>query len=201
MFTMAFTVDTASIYTQTSQPQLKMPGLDTLASPTNVRDEDRQDDVTDMKAFEAGIKPLPAHLFYFMGIRFCLAFCEIVLAVPLIKLFEQSLFFSYYSVHDPSIIENGGSIPEALCKVVEIQQDLATIRGWKSLLNVVPGIFRNPPDHSKASFYAAAAILENIGHAFGDPMMQQIFAAVMGGPVFWLATPFFFAGVSYAACY
>ncbi|KAH6706205.1 hypothetical protein BKA61DRAFT_455952, partial [Leptodontidium sp. MPI-SDFR-AT-0119] len=73
-----------------------------------------------------------------MGIHFCLAFCEIVLAVPLIKLFEQSLCFSYYSVHDPSIIENGGSIPEALCKVVEIQQDLATIRGWKSLLDIVP---------------------------------------------------------------
>ncbi|KAH6706206.1 hypothetical protein BKA61DRAFT_456626, partial [Leptodontidium sp. MPI-SDFR-AT-0119] len=53
------------------------------------------------------------------------------------------------------------------------------------------------PDHSKASFYAAVAILENIGHALGDPMMQQIFAAVMGGPVFWLATPFFFAGGLY----
>jgi hypothetical protein len=57
------------------------------------------------------------------------------------------------------------------------------------------------PDHSKASFYAAIAILENIGHTFGDPMMQQIFAAVMGGTVFWLATPFFFAGVSYASCH
>lgn len=49
-----------------------MPGSYTPASPTGVRDED-QDDETDMKASEAGIKALPAHLFYFMGMKFPLS--------------------------------------------------------------------------------------------------------------------------------
>ncbi|CZT06210.1 uncharacterized protein RAG0_12028 [Rhynchosporium agropyri] len=47
------------------------------------------------------------------------------------------------------------------------------------------------PDSFKASFYAALASLENIGHAFGDPAMQQIFAAVIRGPKVWFVTPFF----------
>lgn len=53
------------------------------------------------------------------------------------------------------------------------------------------------PDNSKASFYAAVAILENVGQAFGDPAMQQVFAVVMKGSIFWLASPFFFAAVSH----
>lgn len=85
-------------------------------------------------------RPLPSHLFHFMGIHFLLAFCEVVLVVPLIKLFEQSLCIFYYSTHDPpGMIDVGGAIPESFCKIVEIQSNLATIRGWKSLLDIVPG--------------------------------------------------------------
>jgi len=52
-------------------------------------------------------------------------------------------------------------------------------------------------DSSKASLYAAIAVLENIGHAVGDPSMQYIFAAVLDLPPFWLATPFFVASILY----
>jgi hypothetical protein len=117
-----------------------MQDSDTPARTASIQAED-ENAKSDMKA---SAKPLPAHLFYFMGIHFLLAFCEIVLAVPLIKLFEQSLCFSSYSDHDPSVIKVRGSIPEALCKTVEIQQDLATIRGWKSLLDIVPGMVKSP---------------------------------------------------------
>ncbi|CZT43672.1 uncharacterized protein RSE6_03743 [Rhynchosporium secalis] len=91
-----------------------------------------------MKASKGDAKHLLAHLFFFMGVHFLLAFREILLVVPLIELFEQSLCFSYYSVHDLSIIGHGGWILEALCKIAEIQHDLATIRGWKLLLDTAP---------------------------------------------------------------
>lgn len=51
-------------------------------------------------------------------------------------------------------------------------------------------------DSSKAELYAAIAVLENIGHAIGDPSMQQILAAAMRLPPFWLGIPFLVAAVS-----
>jgi hypothetical protein len=46
--------------------------------------------------------------------------------------------------------------------------------------------------------YAAIAALENLGHAIGDPSLQQIFAATLRlqFPPFWQALPFFVAAVS-----
>jgi hypothetical protein len=78
-------------------------------------------------------------LLYFMTIHFLLAFCELILVAPLIKLFEQSLCITYYDIHDPSVIDTGSGIPEFLCKIQEIQVPLATIRGWKSLFDTIPG--------------------------------------------------------------
>jgi len=51
---------------------------------------------------------------------------------------------------------------------------------------------------SKATLYAAIAVVENIGHAIGDPSLQQIFAAVLRLRLspFWQALPFFVAAVS-----
>lgn len=71
-------------------------------------------------------------ILYFMAIHFLLAFTEIILIAPLIKLFENSLCRSYYDF--PS-----HGIPEDLCKVPDIQRPLATIRGWKSTFDTFPG--------------------------------------------------------------
>jgi hypothetical protein len=73
-----------------------------------------------------------------MTIHFLLAYCELILVAPLIKLFEQSLCTVYYDTHNPSALGPGG-IPESLCKIQEIQAPLATIRGWKSMLDTIPG--------------------------------------------------------------
>jgi hypothetical protein len=43
--------------------------------------------------------------------------------------------------------------------------------------------------------YAAITVLESLGHAIGDPAMQQIFASSLKLPPFWHAMPFFFAAV------
>ena len=77
-------------------------------------------------------QPLSKIVFYFMTIHFLLAFCEIILVAPLIKLFENSLCVSHFGFPD-------GGVEEALCKIPEIQRPLATIRGWKSMFDTIPG--------------------------------------------------------------
>jgi hypothetical protein len=77
-------------------------------------------------------KPLTNLVLYFMTIHFLLAFCEIILVAPLIKLFENSLCLSYFDFPD-------GGVEESLCKIPEIQRPLATIRGWKSMFDTIPG--------------------------------------------------------------
>ncbi|PVH73912.1 hypothetical protein DL98DRAFT_430473 [Cadophora sp. DSE1049] len=66
-----------------------------------------------------------------MAIHFLLAFAEIILVAPLIRLFENSLCLDHYGFPD-------GGVAEALCKIPEIQSPLATIRGWKSMFDTIP---------------------------------------------------------------
>ena len=51
-------------------------------------------------------------------------------------------------------------------------------------------------DSAKAQFFAAVGVLETVGHGFGDPAIQQVFAAVVGRKDWLLGLPFFVAGVS-----
>jgi hypothetical protein len=51
-------------------------------------------------------------------------------------------------------------------------------------------------DDSKATLYAAIVVLESLGHAVGDPLIQQIFAASLDLLPFWQAMPFFVGAVS-----
>lgn len=48
----------------------------------------------------------------------------------------------------------------------------------------------------KATFFAAIVVFESLGHAVGDPSMQQIFASSLKLPEFWWALPFFTGAVS-----
>jgi hypothetical protein len=94
----------------------------------------RNDDVQDnQENILKRAKPLTTIVFYFMTIHFLLAFCEIILVAPLIRLFENSLCLSHFDF--PL-----GGIDESLCKIPEIQRPLATIRGWKSMFDTIPGI-------------------------------------------------------------
>lgn len=51
-------------------------------------------------------------------------------------------------------------------------------------------------DDAKATLYAAINVLESLGHAIGDPAMQQLFAKSLVLSPFWHALPFFVAAVS-----
>ncbi|KAH6696760.1 hypothetical protein DL95DRAFT_306357, partial [Leptodontidium sp. 2 PMI_412] len=53
-------------------------------------------------------------------------------------------------------------------------------------------------DDAKATLYAAIVVLESLGHAVGDPSIQQIFAASLQLPPFWMAMPFFVGAAFYS---
>ncbi|TVY23472.1 Efflux pump [Lachnellula hyalina] len=75
--------------------------------------------------------PLSVLILYFMAIHFLLAFCEIILVAPFIKLLENSLCLSYYNFP-------GNGVQDELCKIPDIQGPLATLRGWKSSFDTIP---------------------------------------------------------------
>ena len=77
-------------------------------------------------------KPLTSIVLYFMTIHFLLAFCDMILVAPLIRLYENSLCLSYFEFP-------AGGVEESFCKIEEIQRPLATLRGWKSMFDTIPG--------------------------------------------------------------
>lgn len=68
-----------------------------------------------------------------MAIHFCIAFTDIITVAPLIQLFESSLCQNFYDFPVGGV----GGVEGSDCKVVEIQQALAKVRGVKSGLWVV----------------------------------------------------------------
>lgn len=110
--------------------------LDTTETQAHIEEEDRllnqpsESPVTTSRPGAAS--PLSSLIIYFMTIHFLLAFSEIILIAPLLRLFENSLCLSHYGFPV-------GGLPESSCKGPEIQAPLATIKGWKSMLDTIPG--------------------------------------------------------------
>ena len=75
---------------------------------------------------------------------FCLQFCNYfskhVIEVPIIKLFEQAICERYYAANDELLQTMAGSIDEQLCKIPAIQNELASLVGWKFTFDALPGI-------------------------------------------------------------
>lgn len=73
-------------------------------------------------------------------------FCIILLEVPRVRLFERVICDRYYKDHDERLLvarlqirEDSGS-KEELCKLPEIQSELATVIGIKTALDAIPGL-------------------------------------------------------------
>lgn len=72
-------------------------------------------------------------------------FCSILIEVPRVRLFERVICDRYYSDHDDRLlaatrlqVRDSGS-KEELCKLPEIQSELATVIGIKTALDAIPG--------------------------------------------------------------
>ncbi|KAK2606486.1 hypothetical protein N8I77_005229 [Diaporthe amygdali] len=59
---------------------------------------------------------------------------------PRIQMLEMGLCREYYQTRDPGVIGPGGSVPERLCKLRDIQSPLARLRGFLGLLEGLPGL-------------------------------------------------------------
>lgn len=69
---------------------------------------------------------------------------ELLLVAPRIRLLEASICRLHYAEHDPSLLNQDGSVDEALCKITPVQTRLAYIRGWQVFWEAIPGI-PSPP--------------------------------------------------------
>ncbi|KAK7696911.1 hypothetical protein SLS64_014077 [Diaporthe eres] len=59
---------------------------------------------------------------------------------PRIRMLEMGLCREYYEARDPGVIGPGGTVPEHLCKLRDIQSPLARLRGFLGLLEGLPGL-------------------------------------------------------------
>lgn len=59
---------------------------------------------------------------------------------PKTRVFEANICRRYYLENDPSKIGSDGFVPEGLCKIDPVQQQLAMIFGWQDTFDAIPGL-------------------------------------------------------------
>lgn len=67
------------------------------------------------------------------------SFAKHVIEVPSIALFEQTICTQYYRQHGNAAAYDTEEFAGSLCKVVPVQDKLATVVGWKLSFDAVPG--------------------------------------------------------------
>ncbi|KAI0433319.1 major facilitator superfamily domain-containing protein [Xylaria sp. FL1042] len=84
---------------------------------------------------------------------------EYLYAAPRVRLFESVSCTRYYLQHDPSVIRPDGSVPEYLCKVDPVQDEVTTVLGWQLFCDSVPAIILPLPFGYLADRYGRKWIL------------------------------------------
>lgn len=73
-------------------------------------------------------------------VLFALIFMVMVGMAPMfVRMEELSICRVYYYKHDPALVDADGNVEETLCKVDEVQAELAFISGWLWFFETVPG--------------------------------------------------------------
>lgn len=65
--------------------------------------------------------------------------------VAVVRLLELGVCREYLLKHEPGLVDDNGFVPENLCKLSEIQQSLAHLRGYYSALDSVVGLLLTVP--------------------------------------------------------
>ena len=66
------------------------------------------------------------------------SFATLLLEVPLVRLWEQSICNRHYQESPPSTF-TGHNVEESLCKIAAVQDELAMVAGWQLSLNALAG--------------------------------------------------------------
>jgi len=72
---------------------------------------------------------------------FVVDFASYMRVAPKTRMFEMAFCRDYYQKVNPGVIDGNGEVPESLCKIEEIQQELALLKGWLNMLEFLPGDF------------------------------------------------------------
>lgn len=56
-----------------------------------------------------------------------------------VRMEELSICRLYYNKYDPTLVDANGNVDEILCKVDEVQAELAFISGWLAFFETIPG--------------------------------------------------------------
>jgi MFS family permease len=71
---------------------------------------------------------------------------ESLYAAPRVRLFESIVCTRYYMQEDPSLVHrHGHHVPEHLCKVNPVQDELASVLGWQLFFDSIPAILLPVP--------------------------------------------------------
>ncbi|KAI0391243.1 major facilitator superfamily domain-containing protein [Xylariaceae sp. FL0594] len=65
---------------------------------------------------------------------------EYLYTAPRVRLFESVSCTRYYLEHDPSVVGPDGSVPESLCKINPVQNEVASVLGWQLFFDSIPAI-------------------------------------------------------------
>ena len=114
-----------------------------IGSPTaaSFSDEQQQPVVEDLGWNEDAIRTLLSTVVFL--ILFTLA--DLLKYVAVVRLLELGVCREYQLKHQPSLVDDTGYVPEHLCKLTEIQQRLAHLRGYYSALDSVVGLVLTVP--------------------------------------------------------
>jgi len=79
--------------------------------------------------------------------------------IPLNRVIERRLCDEHYAKHDPSVMGLDGSIPEKLCKIDEVQRQLAMLQGIMETTFVVCDFIVTIPFSFIAERYGVKVVL------------------------------------------
>lgn len=124
-------VDLESTAEQVEQPMAESEAL--LGEPTP--------DVTEQS------RPDYSHVFIRLyALVFLLNLGFQVLGPAQIQIFERIYCDDWYDKHPTDRVTfRGGDIPESLCKIPQIQQQVSTLKGWGEFFNAAPGLVMSIP--------------------------------------------------------
>lgn len=78
---------------------------------------------------------------------------------PRTRLYESIVCTRYYAATEPSLVGKDGSVPEGLCKLNLIQDEIAMVLGWQTMFENLPGILLAIPYGSLAGMYGRKWVL------------------------------------------
>jgi len=105
---------------------------------------------------------------------------EYLYTAPRVRLFESVSCTRYYLEHDPSVVGPDGSVPESLCKINPVQDEVASVLGWQLFFDSIPAIILPLPFGYLADTYGRKWIFLTAMIGYGLTWASTLFFVSCG---------------------